>query len=170
MRPSIPQLQQVVSRGPPLILIHCCHHRTAAPSHTLPFPLPHQRYLLPAPSDGCPRHLPQTLLRTAVEPQNTKTAAAASTMNARQHEDNDDADNSDVDVGNSGDDTDDGSVNIAGGEKSRERRSQRVWHCNDSHDNDDEIEYGYHRSRQRTSYKNRGSSSLTPCSRPFCTS
>ncbi len=60
-------------------------------------------------------------------------------MNAGQHEDNDDADNSDVDVGNSGDNTDNSSVDIAGGDNARERKGQKLQQCCDSHDNDDEI-------------------------------
>ncbi len=46
-------------------------------------------------------------------------------MNARQPEDND-AGNSNVDTGNSGDDANDDSVDAVGGENARERRGQRV--------------------------------------------
>jgi hypothetical protein len=83
-------------------------------------------------------------------------------MNTGQHEDNDDADNSNVDVGNSSDDAEDGSVNVAGGGNVRERRGQRVRHHHDSHNDNDEIEYSYHRSWRRTLYENCSSISLTP--------
>ncbi len=83
-------------------------------------------------------------------------------MNAGQHDDNDDAGNSNVDTGNSSDDADDGSFNIAGGENARERRGQRVWPHHDSHDGDDNIEYGYCWSWTRITYENFDSSSLTP--------
>jgi hypothetical protein len=129
--------------------------------HTLPVHLMHQRCLLPTLGDGCPCHVPPTLLHPAFEPQNTKTAVAAVTMNAGQHEDNN-AGNSNVDAGNSGDDTDDGSVNAAGGENVRERRGQRVQQHHGSHNNNDDIEYGYCWTRRRTTYRNCSSSSLTP--------
>jgi hypothetical protein len=83
------------------------------------------------------------------------------TMNAGQPDDKD-AGNSNVDAGNSGDDDNDGSVNAAGGENARERRGQRVWQHHGSHDNNDDIEYGYPWSRRITTYENCGSSSFTP--------
>jgi hypothetical protein len=42
------------------------------------------------------------------------------------YEDNDDADNSNVNVSNSGDDADNGSVDVAGGDNVREWKGRRV--------------------------------------------
>jgi hypothetical protein len=83
------------------------------------------------------------------------------TINAGQPEDNN-AGNSNIDAGNSGVDDNDGSVVAAGGENARERRGQRVWQCHSSHDDNEDIEYGYRWLRRRTMYETRGSSSLTP--------
>ncbi len=83
-------------------------------------------------------------------------------MNVGQHKGNDDADNSDVGVGNSNDDADHGSVNIACGENVMKRRGQRVQQCHGSHNDNDKIEYGYCRSQWKTTCKNSCSSTLTP--------
>jgi hypothetical protein len=74
-------------------------------------------------------------------------------MNAGQCEDVESNDN-DVD--------DDVNNDDRGSDDARGRRGQRVWQHPGSHNNDDEIEYGYLRSRRRTLYKNKGLSSLTP--------
>jgi hypothetical protein len=74
-------------------------------------------------------------------------------MNAGQSEDKNDAGNSNIDAGNSGDNDNDGSVVAAGGENV----SQRVWRRHSS-----DIEYGYCQLRRRTTNENCSSSSLAP--------
>ncbi len=63
-----------------------------------------------------------------------------------------------------GEDDKDSSVIAAGGENARERRGQRVRqrHSSHSHNNNDDIEYGYHWLRRRAMDENCGLSSLTP--------
>ena len=70
-----------------------------------------------------------------------------------------------MDVGQSENNDVDDVINKAGGAGARGgRRDQRVQQQQspDSHNSNAEIEYNYWRSRQRTSYKHLGSSSLTP--------
>ena len=68
-----------------------------------------------------------------------------------------------MDVGLRENDDDDDVIDEARGEGAREeRRGQRVQQHRHDHNSDAKIEYGYRRSRRRTLYKHRGSSSLTP--------
>ncbi len=74
------------------------------------------------------------------------------TMNARQPEDNN-AGNSNIDAGNSGDNDNNVSAVAAGNENAREGRGQRVQRRHSCHDDNDNIEYSYHQSCRRTMYK-----------------
>ena len=68
-----------------------------------------------------------------------------------------------MDAGLRENDDDDDVIDEARGEGAGgERRGQRVRQHRHVHDSDAEIEYGYRRSRRRTLYEHRGSSSLTP--------
>jgi len=142
---SAPRRQQRRRRHP---------FRTAKPSPIPPLPTLCRRYYLLTPLGDRPCIAPPTLSHTVVAPSDgikTKIiVSAASTASAVDER---------MDAGLRGNDDNDDEIDVARGEGAvGERRGQRVRQHRDGRDSDAEIEYGYRRSRRRTSYEHRGTS------------
>ena len=141
---------------------------------TLTTPLRHpQRDVLSATSSAPKRGVLSTASSTQRPPHgvlhNSNSDAVSSppkeyhhnslnTMNEGRREDDHDTDDSSISIHGNGDIIgNDGHVNARGRRGQREQRRRQHF---DGTDND--IEFGYCSTRRRTSYENRGTSSLTP--------